>query len=524
MPNANYSKILTNSYLSESKVINASTEAELAIKVKNQRTKWSEQEKIKKQKDNIEKLKEQAESNTQKAKLEINTYQNILADALKIDNQINWVNFYKTKPLKKFSFTKKCPTYYEIANEISVPKENWLAEFLFNSIRKNRLEKEEEAKNILQSRISEIEKEKIAAMKLFDDENKRVEETQAKHNKAIDTFKSAFKCGDPEAIEKYIKIILNKSQYPKAIYKEFTVKYDTASGTVIINYFLPNPDQIPKIVQYKYVISKKDISPVEMKKNEFKEYYDSIIFQVTLRTIHEVFQSVYINEVQAVIFNGWVKGIDPKTGNNFTSCIITCYAPKKTFETLNLTRVNPKECIRSLKGIFASTLAELAPVKPIMDIDRNDKRFIESRNILSNLDETKNLAVMDWEDFEHLVRELFEKIFSKDGAEVKVTQASRDGGVDAIAYDPDPIKGGKFVIQAKRYNNVVPVSAVRDLYGTMINEGAVKGILVTTSYYGSDSREFAKDKPITLIDGSNLCHLFQEHGHDVHIELRCKNK
>ena len=40
---------------------------------------------------------------------------------------------------------------------------------------------------------------------------------------------------------------------------------------------------------------------------------------------------------------------------------------------------------------------------------------------------------MHWEDFEHLIRELFEKEFSCNGGEVKVTQASRDGGVDAIA-------------------------------------------------------------------------------------------
>ena len=66
---------------------------------------------------------------------------------------------------------------------------------------------------------------------------------------------------------------------------------------------------------------------------------------------------------------------------------------------------------------------------------------------------------------------------------------------------------------------VVPVSAVRDLYGTMIAEGAAKGILVTTSHYGRDSREFAKDKPITLIDGENLVHMFQKHGRDVHIAV-----
>ncbi len=69
------------------------------------------------------------------------------------------------------------------------------------------------------------------------------------------------------------------------------------------------------------------------------------------------------------------------------------------------------------------------------------------------------------EDFENLIRELFEKVFSVNGGEVKITQASRDGGVDAIAFDPDPIRGGKIIIQAKRYTNTVGLSAVRDLYG-----------------------------------------------------------
>jgi len=76
---------------------------------------------------------------------------------------------------------------------------------------------------------------------------------------------------------------------------------------------------------------------------------------------------------------------------------------------------------------------------------------------------------MNWEDFEHLIRELFEKEFSQNGGECKVTRASRDGGIDAIAFDPDPIRGGKIVIQTKRYTKTVGVSAVRDLYGTVLN-------------------------------------------------------
>jgi restriction system protein len=127
---------------------------------------------------------------------------------------------------------------------------------------------------------------------------------------------------------------------------------------------------------------------------------------------------------------------------------------------------------------------------------------------------------MDWEDFEHLIRELFEKEFATGGGEVKVTRASRDGGVDAVAFDPDPIRGGKIVIQAKRYTNVVGVSAVRDLYGTVMNEGATKGILVTTADYGPDSYEFAKGKPLTLLSGANLLHLLAKHGHKARIDLK----
>jgi restriction system protein len=91
--------------------------------------------------------------------------------------------------------------------------------------------------------------------------------------------------------------------------------------------------------------------------------------------------------------------------------------------------------------------------------------------------------------------------------------------VDALIFDPDPLRGGKFVIQAKRYTRVVDVSAVRDLYGTVVNEGANRGILVTTSSYGPDAYEFAKGKPLTLLTGANLLQLLDKHGYRFRINL-----
>jgi restriction system protein len=152
-------------------------------------------------------------------------------------------------------------------------------------------------------------------------------------------------------------------------------------------------------------------------------------------------------------------------------------------------------------------------------LNTTDSRVIENRDVVERLDQEANLAAMPWEDFEHLVRQLFEWEFGRNGIEVKVTRASRDRGVDAIMSDPDPLRGGKYILQAKRYTRPVDVSAVRDLYGTVMNEGANRGILVTTSSYGPDSYEFAKDKPISLVDGPNLVVMPNRHGRKFRIDL-----
>ena len=50
-----------------------------------------------------------------------------------------------------------------------------------------------------------------------------------------------------------------------------------------------------------------------------------------------------------------------------------------------------------------------------------------------------------------------------------------------------------------------------------MNEGANRGILITTSSYGPDSYEFAKDKPISLVDGPNLIQMLRKHNKNYNL-------
>jgi len=119
-----------------------------------------------------------------------------------------------------------------------------------------------------------------------------------------------------------------------------------------------------------------------------------------------------------------------------------------------------------------------------------------------------NLDTIDPLDFEELVRVLFERL----GYQASMTKRSHDGGIDIEAIDPTPIRGGRLLIQCKRYSNVVGSPYVRDLYGVVQHERASKGILVTTSHFSPDAIAFASDKPIELIARDQLEELLDQHG------------
>ncbi|MDC0625309.1 restriction endonuclease [Alphaproteobacteria bacterium] len=328
--------------------------------------------------------------------------------------------------------------------------------------------------------------------------------------KFYELFES-YNSGSSNGIIEYIKLINYISPYPKNISpSNFRYEYDQVNKILIVNLNLPDFERVEVTKE-----GKRD--QLKLNKTELKNLIEFCHYLIPIRTMLEIFKFDNSNHINSIALNGEVESFNRANGNLETRVILSLFVKKDDMNSINLSNIDPKECFKSLKGVAASKIHEKIPIKPILTF-KKDNRIIESKEILDNLQE-ENLAIMEWDEFEHLIRELFAKEFSQEGAEVKVTQASRDRGVDAIAYDPDPIRGGKFIIQAKRYTATVDVSAVRDLYGTIMNEGANRGILVTTAKFGSDAYDFAKDKNITLLEGNQLLGLLNKHGYSFKIDI-----
>lgn len=358
------------------------------------------------------------------------------------------------------------------------------------------------------------------ALEEWREEVRQIEETKERELQRLEELRRGYASGQKDAVENVVEAILEGQDYPSEdLISTKELAYDPESRRVVVDVWMPGPEDVPRRKEVKYVKSRDSFRPKELSKKDSRTLYEEVMYQGILRVAHEIFAGDEEEQVRGVVVNGYVESINEATGHEETKCTISLEASRDEILGLNLSRLDAKACFQDLKGVSASSLEEVSPVTPMAQVQKSDARFTEGREVGKNMEEGQNIAAMDWEEFEHLIRELFEKEFAEKGGEVNVTQSSRDGGIDAVIFDPDPLRGGKIVVQAKRYTRTVGVSSVRDLFGTVMNEGANKGILVTTSGFGPEAYDFAEDKPIQLLSGGNLLSLLEQHNYEARINV-----
>lgn len=113
--------------------------------------------------------------------------------------------------------------------------------------------------------------------------------------------------------------------------------------------------------------------------------------------------------------------------------------------------------------------------------------------------------------FEELVAELL----TREGADVKLTSPTRDGGRDVLVYQQTSIGSHFYLVECKRYapDRPVGVSIIRGFYGVIAQERATGGLLVTTSAFTASAVSFQKaiKHQLSLKDYSEVAAWIRRH-------------
>jgi restriction system protein len=123
------------------------------------------------------------------------------------------------------------------------------------------------------------------------------------------------------------------------------------------------------------------------------------------------------------------------------------------------------------------------------------------RRLLDSQKGIDSIRALRWREFEELVGEAYRR----QGYKVaENATAGPDEGIDLALKK----NGGLVLVQCKQWKSAkVGVNIVRELLGVMTAKHAASGILITSGAFTQEARNFAADKPIDLVDGTQLLQL-----------------
>lgn len=104
----------------------------------------------------------------------------------------------------------------------------------------------------------------------------------------------------------------------------------------------------------------------------------------------------------------------------------------------------------------------------------------------------RRLEDVDWRGFEKLLA----SVLQNNGFRVALGPGRSDGGVDIRLWSHDAVSETLTLVQAKRQNrnNPVKIDAVRSFAQVLADEGANRGLFVTSSTYRPQVKQFAETK------------------------------
>jgi len=364
---------------------------------------------------------DEAEERTKEAQAALNELRGVLAATLRVDDRVDWAAMMQPP------FSQPRPNerpFLPLPPEPTFDPNAWRQRKGFVTALVPFLAKRAEAAASTEFAAAHAKwRERCAAttatneriyaenLRDFEDWQRRAtayEESRTKHNASVEQARAAYQSLSPDAVLDYCDLVLSRSQYADCFPKEFELDYHTAAKTLVVDYQVPAPDNLPRLESVKFSRTKSDFIETELTKREFEQLYSDVVFQVALRTVHELFEADVVSVLEAVIFNGHVRALNAGTGHEEIRCVLSVRAGRAAFKAINLRNIEPRACFESLGGVAGAKMLDCRAVKPLGVIDRSEERFAAAQDVsgenATGLDEWHELvkAISDPQDIRFL--------------------------------------------------------------------------------------------------------------------------
>lgn len=183
-----------------------------------------------------------------------------------------------------------------------------------------------------------------------------------KHNAGVKSFINNLSYGDADAVQEYITLVVENSEYPDHFPVNHNFSFDPSAAELTMQISIPCPDDFQNIKSYKYVKASDEIRATNLSSTEKKNYYCNAIYQIAIRSLHEVFEADRRNLIQMISLEVGTIAKEPATGKTEFLAFVGVTAGKKSFMEFDLSGVVPLATLKHLGAAISKDPLNLVGV------------------------------------------------------------------------------------------------------------------------------------------------------------------
>ena len=125
--------------------------------------------------------------------------------------------------------------------------------------------------------------------------------------------------------------MLERSSYPDDFPQQFKLAYIPHNQELVVEYELPGYDVVPAMRSFTYVQRSDSVTQSKRPDKERRELYKTVVSQVAIRTLHEIYEADTPRHVESIVFNGYVDTVNAATGKPEQPYLVTVRAYRDRF-------------------------------------------------------------------------------------------------------------------------------------------------------------------------------------------------
>ncbi len=200
-----------------------------------------------------------------------------------------------------------------------------------------------------------------AAEAAYQEECRRREAEAEARNQELAKLVNELAFDVESAIQEYVGIVLSNSVYPEVFPVRHDHQFNLDTRELALTTTVPEPSAVPSVKEYKYVKAKDEITPTSLPVKAQKDRYANAVWQVAVRTLHEIFEADRAGKIHSISLTVGVDRVAPATGRPETVPLVVVAADREAFSEFDLANVVPQATLTHLGAAMSKSPFDLTP-------------------------------------------------------------------------------------------------------------------------------------------------------------------